>query len=440
MLRGNASLHECWRAAMLFLLFAVSSITVLAAENEVDTRLFPPPVISTQGNEDIFPGTSSCATNCTPSCNTNCKPKIVEFSVPSYPAQFPNCPTRMPYWNNTAWNSGECDDACSSCEQDAIPAMAIREAKWYVAAVLVPLRRDPQHSINLARKGTTAASPFVLSSQDFDYPFDAGMYFTVGRRLTDRLAVEGSYLGSYAWRDSVFARNADANTQGGTGNLSSPFTNFGTPATVGLDFNNFIQAETTASLESAEINLRYRGEVPCGPWDVSFLYGVRYLHIGETLRYHSESAVPAAQGTQNTELVATGNDMIGAQLGMAGHYLYSPRSWFDIDLKGGIYSNQAKNATVYNNLDNNGVATTFNTNANRADTAFSGDIRLLWNYQLLPRFTVQTGYQATWVTSVATAVDNFQTDIASLKLGPGIIRSSDTVAYHGPVLGLIWVR
>jgi hypothetical protein len=401
-----------------------------AAEVETTTPLFPQPVLSTQAEQTIFPGSQ-----CSPAEQV-WGPTIQDFSVASTRTQFPNCPMAAPSWDATCCNLAE---DCAG-ESGCISASAVRCATWYVDTALVPLRRDPQHRANFARQGSTSNSPFVLTSQGFDYPFDAGMAFTLGRRLSDRFAVEGSYLGSYSWRDSRFVRNSEPNTQASTGNLFSPFTNFGAPAVVGLDFNNFAQVDTSATLESVEINVRYRGDLPRGPWDVSFLYGVRYLHIGETLRYHTESAVPAALGTQNTEFVSTGNDMIGAQLGIAGHYLFSQRSWFNVDLKGGLYSNQAKQATVYELIDNTGTFTAFNTAARRIDTAFSGDVRLLWNYQFLPRFTVQTGYQATWVASVATAVDNFQTDINSLRFGPGLIRTNDTVAYHGPVLGVIWVR
>lgn len=339
--RSNVSYGRVtWTLGLL-----LSSCMLLPA-GEVETILAPKPVITDGAEQAIFPGSSRTS--------NIWGPTITQFSVPMYRPQFPNCPTPVPTWDAVS-GSVNSDDACASCESDCIPSLGIREATWYVSAALVPLRRDPQHRVNFARQGNAANSPFVLSSQSFDYPFDAGIYFTLGRRLTDRLAVEGSYLGSHSWRDTRFVRNADANTQGGTGNLFSPFTNFGAPAAVGLDFNNFVLAETTASFESAEINLRYRGEMPSGPWDVSFLYGVRYLHIGETLRYHSESAFPAVQGTQNTETVVADNDMIGAQLGLSGHYLYTQRSWFDVDLKGAIYSNQARSETQYDVLDNTGT-------------------------------------------------------------------------------------
>jgi hypothetical protein len=193
-------------------------------------------------------------------------------------------------------------------------------------------------------------------------------------------------------------------------------------------------------MENAEINLRYRPQMPCGPWDVSFIYGVRFITLDETLNYRAESSAPAALGSKNVENITTGNGLVGAQLGLAGHYLYSNRSWFDVDLKAGLYNDKAKVFTTYENTDNLGVVSTFVHEARRNDTAFSGDIRLLWNYQLLPHFTVQTGYQVTWVSSVATAVGNFHTDLAVLRGGPAEIRTDDTVAYHGPVLGMQWIR
>jgi Putative beta barrel porin-7 (BBP7) len=418
-------MHKLTLAKLITLFLLMPGASIGFAQNAVwQEKLFPGHV--TTG--DVFPASASspCAGG---------SEDAFDFSVPTYPRNFPACPENQATWCPKTGNGN-----CETCNDVQLPALALRNAVWYVHADLVPLMRDAQHKINFARRGLLVNQQFVLSSQSFDYPLDAGTSFTLGRRLGERTSLEGSYLGSYNWTDSAFVRNNDINILLGQGNLFSPFTNFGAIPQLGFDFNNFVQVDTTSHLENVEINLRHRPDMACSQWDVSFLYGIRYIHIGETLRYHSESAAPAPGGSITNEFVSPDNDMIGAQLGLSGHYLYSDKTWLDIDLKGAIYSNHARQRTVFDQVDSNGIATSFATTANRNDSAFSGDLRLLWNHQLLPRLTIRTGYQATWVASVATAVDNFQTNPDLLRLGPGIIRTSDTIAYHGPVLGITWVR
>jgi hypothetical protein len=357
-----------------------------------------------------------------------------DFSVQQPCNSFPDCPFPV-----LSWRQGPCagDRGCGAMD---LPAHAVRKALWYVSADFVALRRDPRERQAFTQIGNGGTGPTALSSQDFDYPLDAGGQFLLGHRFTDRLSFEASYLGSFEWNDQTYVRSNDANTLGGQGNLSSPFSEFGFVPTPGLDFNNFVFAETSTNFENLELNFRYRPEfVPYGPFDVSFLYGVRYIHYDETLGYRSESDFPAPGGSINTLDVATDNDMFGAQIGLTGHTLIYPSFWIDTDIKGAMYNNHARQRTVYENTEN-GALTSFATAAQRDDTAFSGDVRIIGNYQLLERLTLRAGYQVTWVTSAATAVSNFETDIDVLRLGPGDLRTTDTITYHGPVLGITYVR
>jgi hypothetical protein len=357
-----------------------------------------------------------------------------DFSVLPPCNTFPDCPLPI-----LSWRQGPCAGP-RGCGAMDLPAHAVRYAKWYATADLVALKRDGREETVFARRGLLGTGPTMLSSQDFNYPLDAGGNFLIGHRFTDKLAFEASYLGSFEWGDQVFVRNDTPNILGGFGNLSSPFTGFGNPPIQGVDFNNFVYAETTANLESLELNLRYRPiMVPYGPFDVSFLLGFRYLHIDETLYYQTESDFPAPGGAVNILDIATDNDLVGVQIGLTGHTLIYPCFWIDTDLKGGMYNNYARQRTVYE-FEENGQTGSFLTTRGVDDTAFSGDVRIVGNYQILPRLTVRLGYQATWVTGIATGVSNFETNLDTLTLGPGRIRATDTNVYHGPLLGLTWVR
>jgi len=356
-----------------------------------------------------------------------------DFTPHKPPRSFPNCPKPL-----LSWRVGPVEE-CGPPVME-LPAHAVRKAWWYISADLVMLRRDSHEEQVFAENGILGLGPTALSSQDFDYPLDAGVQFMIGRRLTEQLSLETTYFGSYEWSDTAFVRNDDINILLGLGNLSSPFTDFGLLPQLGLDFNNFVRADTVANLESLEINFRYRPDwVPYGAFDVSFLYGLRYVHIDESLSYHSESDLPSPGGSINDLDITADNDMVGAQLGITSHFLIHPRFWVDWDVKGGVYNNHARQRSVFENFDG-ATQTSFATQAGRDDTSFTGDVKIIGHYQFLERLTLRFGYQATWVESVATAVSNFEDDPNVLTLGPGEIRSTDTIAYHGPVLGLIWVR
>jgi hypothetical protein len=362
-----------------------------------------------------------------------------DFTVQPPPRTFPNC--RLPL---LSWRLGpgpECGEYGPSVLAE-LPAHAVRKAVWYGSSDLVMLRRDSRDKQEFARLGALGTTTAALSTADIDMPLDAGGQFMLGHKFTERLSLETTYLGNFEWNNGNFVRDATPNTLGGgtgTGLLSSPFTNFGLVPVQGLDFNNLVSVNTTGHLAALDILFRYRPDMPYGAYDVSFLYGLRYMAISDTLAYHSESAFPAPGGSTNDYNVATDNDMVGFQLGLTSHILILPAYWIDWDVKGTIYNNHARQNTIYTNVDNGTTATSVN-NGRQDGTAYSLDVRLIGNFQLLPRLTLRAGYQATFIDGVATPVGNFQTDLNIVRLGPSFIDAHDSVIYHGPVVGLMWER
>lgn len=363
-----------------------------------------------------------------------------DFTVQPSPRTFPNC--RLPL---LSWRVGPGLDCAAYGAQVAldIPAHAIRKAEWYGSADLVALKRDPYISRDFARVGALGVGTVALSTADIDYPLDAGLQFTLGRKLTERLSFEAMYMGQNEWQSQAAVRNALDNTALGgttTGALSSPFTQFGLLGQqAGLDFNNLVQVNTTDHLEMLDLIFRYRPDMPYGAYDVSFLYGLRYMQASETLLYHSESLEPAG-GSVNNLNVATDNDLIGFQLGLTSHILVLPAYWIDWDIKGTLFNNHARQQTIYQNTDSTGAFTAFTNTGAKDDTAGSLDVRVIGNFQLLPRLTLRAGYQAMFTTGLATAVGNFQTDLDIVRFGPSTINTRDDVIYHGPVAGIMWER
>lgn len=362
-----------------------------------------------------------------------------DFTVQPPPRTFPNC--RLPL---LSWRVGPGLDCAQYGAQVVldIPAHAIRKAEWYGSADLTALKRDPYTKQVFAQVGPLGVGADVLSTANIDYPLDAGLQFMIGRKLTERLSFEAMYMGQNEWQSQAAIRNALDNTLIGgtsTGALASPFTQFGLGGQVpGLDFNNLVQVNTSDRLEMLDLIFRYRPDMPYGAYDVSFLYGLRYMQASETLQYHSESFEPAG-GSVNDLNIATDNDLIGFQLGLTSHILVLPAYWIDWDVKGTLYNNHARQQTIYQNTTGS-TFTAFTNTGGKDDTAGSLDVRVIGNFQLLPRLTLRAGYQAMFTTGMATAVGNFQSDLDVVRFGPSTINTRDEVIYHGPVAGIMWER
>ncbi len=170
----------------------------------------------------------------------------------------------------------------------------------------LPMFRDMKTEYPMATLGPGGG--IALSTGNFRSEFDAGMRALIGLSLGDWYRMEAVYFGSYDWDDTVAVRNLDANDQGGTGNLYSPFSNFGLPdGVVGLDYNNFVSLHFSSRLNNGELNMRRRVLMRPGVYETSFLFGTRYMDLREQFDYFAQSAAAT-----NAVSVGTKNKMIGA--------------------------------------------------------------------------------------------------------------------------------
>jgi hypothetical protein len=322
----------------------------------------------------------------------------------------------------------------------------------------MPLFRDQLDGSVFQVDGTTGLS--AIQESTFDSDFAAGAHVVLGHALGDWYRLEVGYLGSYGWDDSVAVRNLDDNGQT-LGNLLSPFSNFGDPAGIeGFDFNFLAVASYSSDLNSVELNLRRRLRLPTNGEqffrsgtlfprssslflnkraEASVLLGVRYLNIDEDFGYFTQSDLPAGIGADNTVDVSTENRMIGAQVGFLSQFSVQRRSWLDVEIKGGIFQNQATLATSYVSTDGAGAVTAAFADGDQRDrTSWLGEMSVVYNHQVAPSFTFRIGYNALVLTDVALASENFSNNIGLLTQGPVGVDNRADVVYHGPNLGVVW--
>jgi hypothetical protein len=305
---------------------------------------------------------------------------------------------------------------------------------WYARAEMLALFRDDPDNLAFATLGP--GGPVALSTSDWRSDFSAGVRVVVGKTLGSWYRIEASYFGSHAWDDLAAVRNLDPNDQGGFGNLYSPFSGFGDPDGLpGYDYNEFASIRFSSRLNNGELNLRRRALMRPGSYEASFLLGARYLQIDESFAYETQSATPGPGITTNQLALEADNRLIGVQVGLLSQFLMQPKCWIDFEMKGGIFANEATLDRTYG-----GPAGQFTGEDERDRTSFVGDLSLQFNYQFAPSWTFYAGYNALWVTGVATGARNFLADPVTLELGPTIVDHAGELVYHGPNIGLVFTH
>jgi hypothetical protein len=261
---------------------------------------------------------------------------------------------------------------------------------------------------NLVAQPWIPGGTVALGTDDLDSDFEGGARILLGRSLGDWYRLEGSWLGSYSWSDTVAARTADE------------------LASLGV----------ASTMNSAELNLRRRLRVGRGKFyqfEASALLGLRYLRIREDFDYFAEITGGAAPVGTNLAAVRADNRLFGVQVGGLFQFLSHDRAWVDFEVKGGIFSNSAGVDSTYTAVS--GATTGFVGDEDR--TSLMVDSSLMLNWQLAPAWTLRMGYNATWLWGLALGSRNVSPDAA---LPPLTVDHDGRVLYHGPSIGVTWAR
>jgi hypothetical protein len=349
---------------------------------------------------------------------------------------------------------------------EALPAefaagYAIDRPAWYFQTEGIMFRREESSDrvfaalIERELTGDAGASAFadhvtdVLGVGDLRFGFHAGGRVMIGRTLGAWHALEVSYFQLADWDelaavrdDTEFIAEVDADgvpTVTYPASLFSPFSDFGNPPTIGLDYNDVAYVSYGSRLYNLEWNLRQWTYLNPRQLQVSMLVGGRYMNLDETLRYHTESAVPTPGGATNDVTTDTGNSMIGLQIGAMMKWHVGRRLWVDCEVKGAAFDNDASQNTVF---VHDGVAAFQDPHVTRRSdhvAAFALDLNLTATLLVTPRLAVRGGYQALWIDGLALAPNNFNADPNALISGPAVLVSDGTAVYHGPHLGVTWI-
>jgi hypothetical protein len=322
----------------------------------------------------------------------------------------------------------------ANCPPDFNPAATPPRCPWYVRSEGVMFLRDTGSRIDFAALGSP--TNIVLSTRDLDFPFKAGARMLLGRTINPWNQIEFSYFGVEHWDDTEAVRNLSPNAIGGLGNLFSPFTSFGRPAVVGLDYENFVSISAKSTFDNAEINWRHILDMPPGRLSTSLLVGARYMQVREHFQYDSALSIPGDSAVQNIVRTDTSNKLFGVQLGALLEFYSEGSWWVNFEMKGAMAQNDGAQTTDFRNIQAAGT-TEFLGHRDGRNTAWIGDIALTVLYRFSPRLNARFGYQAIWVTGLNLATENFDQDINLLREGPALlVHHRGSVVYHGPFAGI----
>lgn len=332
-----------------------------------------------------------------------------------------------------AYFGPDCNACChinwaSAPEYTDVDALTQRfKPAWYASSDALFLMRDASDPIPFVRN---AVGTSILSSDDLDFELEGGVKFVLSYAFTTDFLVEAVYLGAPRWDDTRAVRDASPNIAGGTGNLISLLGDFTAPPQIGLV--NFASLSISSEMQSFELNYRRRVGLICGPLETSLMLGLRYVNLRESLAFVTVSDAPAP--ITNDLRVRTQNHLLGVQAGGLAAYRISDKTWFEGDVKVGLFQNSARQDTEYL-VTTAGGTTLFPGSDHRGEVAVVGDFDFRAHVRLTRFLSAHIGYQLIVADGLALARDNVQTNLAILTLGPAELHQNGLAFFHGPHLG-----
>ena len=291
-------------------------------------------------------------------------------------------------------------------------------AQWYAGVdFMVPTRADNARAVFQRNQGI--APPVVgnlalLNDDSIELDFTGAGRVVFGNR-SGEFGFDASYLATDKWQDT-------ASLFSPTGLLASPFSTPGAAPVLGLDNNTSAIVDYTTQLQTAEFNFTQR-IYSCPNGDASFLFGVRYMTIEESLLYSSVNAV-----TPHSLLTTTDNQIIGPQLGTI---LETPLvgGTASFIFKAGLGLNSAEKTTLFDG--------TFGAGEEQTAT-FMSEIGVDCMFHPTQFLAIRVGYHLVAANQVALATDNFENNLSVLGSGTANVQTNAGVVYHSPYIGLVF--
>jgi len=163
----------------------------------------------------------------------------------------------------------------------------------------------------------------------------------------------------------------------------------------------------------------------------TLMAGIRYFDLNESFDWdafgidNDADATTAAQsGFYN---VTTDNDLIGPQLGLGFTY-ETPRWSLGLNTKGGVFLNHTD---VHSRFEVTGGVTSGNNDIEVDNLSFMLESALTAKWHIRPNFSIRTGFEILYASSVAQASDQLN----FIPVSTSQVVANGDAAYMGGVLG-----
>ncbi len=294
-----------------------------------------------------------------------------------------------------------CTDGCDECSLFGSGRLLGGAGLWRIRGDYLYIQRQVSDYVIFSRSQTDNTGPVVLDRSSIDIEPENGFRIGVERLLGKRNSVEGVFYGVQDW-DSLAIQQDPSNL------LFSELTLPGGNPVPGFDEAYRHELEFSSDFYNFELNLwRPCARKVLGIFDVSLMFGMRYVMLDEKLSYRGQANV--YNGSPSPNLFAevfteTANDIYALQLGWL---VTAPlrRSWmmrWDGKVGGGVNF-----ASQYTRLDEN-LNPVLHSEMVRTDAAaIVGDSLLTINWQVTCHLTLYVGYQVVFIEGVALAPEQF---------------------------------
>ncbi|MGE3316285.1 MAG: BBP7 family outer membrane beta-barrel protein [Planctomycetaceae bacterium] len=316
---------------------------------------------------------------------------------------------------------------CQSQMQAGCPPL------WYLRAEGVWLSRNDQPTRNLSvfdDDGNHALEDrIVLSTRDLDPGTAPGTRIVLGRYLSERTSLEGSFYGLHDWDDRVATPLEES---------AQPYNAyFGDDDESSFDvsaFSGSAQQEVSfdSNFNSAEFGLRR--------WmrsDTSLLLGLRYMGIDERLTFLSHDDGPSDPSSIGLYDIRTENNLFGVQVGteyvhqIGWHWLY-----FNAEAKGGLFLNKATHDSQF--FVSTPSSASDSTEEDSLGFARNAEFSIGLTAQLTEHFSLRGGWTVNYINGLAVAADQIDTTPHRVN-SREYINDEGTVIYHGAYFGGEWI-
>jgi hypothetical protein len=328
-----------------------------------------------------------------------------------------------------------CDACCGGCE--CAPSLCDPcRPLWYFRGDAVWLRRDKPNNRNLTffhqeedEIDESTNDRFILKTDDLSFDSASGMKLTLGRYVTARTAIEGSFYGTHDWSART---STPAFPHGDSGGPLFPYWGTGPGAFNTTAFTNASQHIATAktSFDSAELGVRH--------WfspTASIMGGFRFLRVADNFELFSFDDEDLNPDNVGFYRIHTSNKLFGAQIGSEYTHPLAPWLFCSAEAKAGVYGNAARQRNTLFNSD------TTDDSRDDKDVEFARviDVSLSLTAIVSNNITIRGGYNLLFINGVALATDQLDTSPIQNNSREGVA-DKGSITLYGPFVGgeIVW--